>query len=78
MEANLAEGLTVFSIPETHRKRLRTSNMCETLNRQIKRRTRVAGLFPNQDSILRLVTAILSEISDEWETGNTYLQTNKT
>ena len=46
MEANLAEGLTVFSLPETHRKRLRNSNMCETLNRQIKRRTRVAGLLP--------------------------------
>lgn len=78
MEANLAEGLTVFCLPEPHRKRLRTSNMCETLNHQIKRRTRVAGLFPNEASILRLVTAILSEISDEWETGKTYLSPNKT
>lgn len=73
MEANLPEGLTVFSLPETHRKRLRTSNMCETLNRQIKRRTRVAGLFPNEDSIKRLVTSILMEISEDWETGKAYL-----
>lgn len=76
MEEAIPEGLTVFSLPEKHRKRLRTSNMCETLNTQIKRRTRVAGLFPNTDSILRLVTAILMEISEEWETGKTYLKPN--
>ncbi|MFN9819327.1 MAG: transposase, partial [Akkermansiaceae bacterium] len=51
----------------------RTSNMCENLNRQIKRRTRVAGLFPNEKSVLRLVTAILMETSEEWETGTAYL-----
>ncbi len=70
MEANLPEGLTVFSLPEPHRKRLRTSNMCESLNRQIKRRSRFAALFPNEASIL-------SEISDEWETGKTYLPNHK-
>ncbi|MFN9821260.1 MAG: transposase, partial [Akkermansiaceae bacterium] len=48
-------------------------NMCENLNRQIKRRTRVAGLFPNEKSVLRLVTAILMETSEEWETGKAYL-----
>lgn len=46
---------------------------CENLNHQIKRRTRVAGLFPNEASVLRLVTAILMEASEEWETGKTYL-----
>jgi addiction module HigA family antidote len=55
-------------------KRLRTSNMCETLNSQIKRRTRVVGLFPNESSLLRLVTGVLIEISEEWETGKIYLQ----
>ena len=49
------------------------SNMCETLNTQIKRRTKVAGLFPNEASILRLVSAILMDISEEWESGKTYL-----
>lgn len=73
-EENIPEGFTVFELPEAHRKRLRTSNACETLNSQIKRRTRVVGLFPNQESLLRLVTAILIEISETWETGKSYLK----
>lgn len=73
MEANIPEGLTVFQTPEPHRRRLRTSNMSENLNLQIKRRTRVAGLFPNEASVLRLVTAILMDTSEEWETGRAYL-----
>ena len=77
MEKAIPEGLQVFSFPEHKRKKLRTSNACETLNTQIKRRTKVVGLFPNTDSILRLVTAILMEISEEWETGKAYLNNNK-
>jgi putative transposase len=77
METAIPEGLTVFNLPEHQRKRLRTSNMSETLNTQIKRRTKVAGLFPNTDSIIRLATAILMEISEEWETGKVYLNPNK-
>jgi transposase-like protein len=77
MQTAIPEGLQVFSLPEHKRKRLRTSNACETLNTQIKRRTRVAGLFPNKDSILRLVTAILMEVSEEWETGKAYLSNKK-
>jgi transposase-like protein len=73
-EQNIPEGLAVFTFPEALRKRLRTSNMCETLNSQIKRRTRVVGLFPNESSLLRLVTGVLMEISEEWETGKVYLQ----
>ena len=72
LEGNLIEGLTVFKLPEHFRRRLRTSNMCERINREIKRRTRVAGLFPNESSVLRLLTAILMETSDEWETGRAY------
>jgi putative transposase len=77
MQTVIPQGLKVFNLPEHKRKRLRTSNACETLNSQIKRRTRVAGLFPNTDSILRLVTAILMEISEEWETGKAYLNNHK-
>ena len=73
-ESNLPEGFAVFALPEKHRKRMRTSNACETLNSQIKRRTRVVGLFPNEDSLLRLVTAVLIEISEAWETGKIYLK----
>lgn len=73
MEADIPEGLAILALPEHLRRRLRTSNMCERVNREIKRRTRVAGLFPNEASVLRLVTAILMEISEEWETGRAYL-----
>ena len=52
---------------------MRTTNSLERLNKEIKRRTRVATLFPNEKSLERLVTALLSEISDEWETGKNYL-----
>ena len=73
MEENLQEGFTAFAFPEPIRQRLRTSNLCETINRQIKRRTRVASIFPNEASCLRLVSAILMELSDDWESSNAYL-----
>jgi len=73
MEENIPEGLTVFRLPASHRKRLRTSNAIERLNQELKRRTRVAGVFPNEASLLRLVTAILVEQSEEWETGKRYV-----
>ncbi|MDA1249306.1 MAG: IS256 family transposase [Planctomycetota bacterium] len=76
-EANIPEGLAVFTLPAEHRKRMRTTNMLERQNRELKRRTRVATLFPNEASLLRLVTAVLVELSDEWETGIKYLTFNK-
>jgi len=72
-EGNIPEGLTVFQVPGKHQKQLRTSNSIERLNKEIKRRTRVATLFPNEASLLRLVSAVLSEISEDWETGKVYL-----
>jgi transposase-like protein len=73
LETNVPESLTVFALPEAQRKKLRTTNSLERLNKEIKRRTRVATLFPNEKSLERLVTALLSEVSDEWETGKIYL-----
>jgi putative transposase len=73
LEANVPESLSVLALPTAHRKRLRTTNMLERLNREIKRRTRVATLFPNEGSLLRLVTGVLMEISEEWETGKRYV-----
>ncbi len=72
-EQNIPQGLAVFAEPPERRKRLRTTNMLERQNREIKRRTRVATLFPNEDSLLRLVSAVLIEISEDWETGTRYL-----
>lgn len=73
MEENISEGLTVFSFPEEHRKKLRTNNPLERTNKEVKRRTRVVSIFPNEESCLRLVSAILREISEEWETGKRYI-----
>ena len=73
LEANLHEGFTVFAFPSAHQRRLRTSNALERVNQELKRRTRVASLFPNEASVLRLITALLVEISDQWETGKIYL-----
>ena len=73
MEENVPEGLTVFSFAEAHWKKLRTSNGVERLNQEIRRRTRVARLFPNEESLLRLVSAVLMEISDDWETDKRYV-----
>lgn len=77
MEENVPEGLTVFSAigreHALHRRRLRTTNGLERVNKEVKRRTRVATLFPSEASCLRLLAAVLMEISDEWEAGKAYL-----
>ena len=73
LEQAAPEAITVLMIPLAHRRRLRTTNGLERLNREIKRRTRVATLFPNEASLLRLASAVLSEISDDWETERAYL-----
>ncbi len=77
MRDNIPEGLTVFMFPEHMRKKLRTNNIEERINRSIKARTRIISVFPNQMSQLRLVSAICMEISDDWETGITYLNVNE-
>lgn len=73
IEENIPEGLSVFALPSKHRKRMRTTNMLERLHEEIKRRTRVARLFPNEASLLRLVSAIEMEISEDWIAGKRYL-----
>ena len=73
IEENVVEGLTVFLLPESHRRLLRTTNGLERVNKEVKRRTRVATLFPSEASCLRLVSAVLMEISDDWQTGKAYL-----
>jgi len=69
LEQNLPEGFTVFSLPKEHRQRLRTSNAAERVNQELKRRTRVIRIFPNPPSLLRLVSALLVDISEHWETS---------
>ena len=78
LERSVPEGLTVFDFPLEHRRKLRTNNMLERLNRELKRRTRVATLFPNEDSLLRLATAVLMETDEEWQTEKRYLPQSTT
>jgi len=73
LEENVDEGLTVYQFPKEHWRKIRTSNGMERLNKEIKRRTRVAVLFPNKESALRLVTGVIIEIHEEWVTGKQYL-----
>ena len=69
MKANIPQGLAAFSLPTAPRCRMRTSNAIERVNQELKRRTRVASLFPNEASLLRLISALLCEISEERLTG---------
>lgn len=73
LEENIPQGLTVFAFPEAHRRLLRTTNGLERVNKEVKRRTRVVGIFPNEAACLRLVSAVLMEISEEWQAGRAYL-----
>jgi transposase-like protein len=74
LEGNIDEGLTIYQFPREHWKKIRTSNGMERINKEIKRRTRVAVLFPNPASALRLVTGVLIEIHEDWVTGRQYLE----
>lgn len=73
IQENISEGLTIFNFPSDHRRRLRTSNIAERVNQEIRRRSRVARIFPNTASCERLAGAILMEISEQWLSGTVYL-----
>jgi len=73
MTGNIPDGLAVFAFPMAYRRLLRTTNGVERLHREVRRRARVVSIFPNPASCLRLVSAVLAEISEEWLTGRTYI-----
>jgi putative transposase len=71
VEDNIPEGLAVFTLPEWHRRRLRTSNPMErAIQQEIKRRTQKVRVFPNEKSLERLVSAVLVEIDDKWASAD--------
>lgn len=74
LESDFIEGLAFFDQPRAFWKKLRTSNIIENLHKQVNRRTKVCGLFPNSNSALRLISAVLMDISEDWETGRRYLK----
>jgi putative transposase len=73
LEEHIEGCLSCLSFPESHRRRIRTTNGLERFNQELKRRTRVVRIFPNPEACLRLVTALAVEQSEEWITGRRYL-----
>jgi transposase-like protein len=69
------EMLAVYVLPEHHHTRMRSTNMLERLNEEIKRRTRVIRIFPNEASCVRLISALAMEMNEEWM-GRKYLEMN--
>lgn len=73
IEEGIEDCLACLAFPLAHRARIRTTNGLERLHEEIKRRTRVARIFPNSAACLRLVTALCIEQSEEWVSGRCYL-----
>lgn len=73
VEANIGETLTFYRLPRQHHKHLKSTNMLERLNEEIKRRTRVVRIFPNVASCLRLVRALCAEVHESWLEDHRYL-----
>jgi putative transposase len=73
VEENIEETLTYFSLPQAHHKNMKSTNMLERFNEEIKRRTRVVRIFPNDASCLRLTRALAAEQHETWQEDNRYI-----
>jgi putative transposase len=76
VEDNIGETLSYYSLPHGHHKHLKSTNMLERLNEEIKRRTRVVRIFPNEQSCLRLIRALAVETHENWIEAHRYLDMN--
>jgi len=72
-EANIEETLTFYRLPQQHHKHLKSTNMLERINQELKRRTLVVRIFPNRESCLRLIRALAVEIHEDWVEATRYL-----
>ena len=78
LEEELEFTLTYFNYPKHHRRKIRTTNLIEgVINKDLKQRSKVVGIFPNQESCLRYVCLRLMEIDEEWQTGRRYMKITK-
>jgi len=73
LESGFEDAIAVLEFPERYRKRLRTTNALERLNEEIRRRERVIRIFPNRESAIRLIGALLMEQDEKWTSGKKYL-----
>lgn len=73
VEDNIEQTWTFYRLPREHHKHMKSTNMLERLNQELKRRTHVIRIFPNEASCLRLIRALASETDDEWLDGACYL-----
>jgi putative transposase len=76
VEDNIEETLSFYGLPHGHHKHLKSTNMLERLNEEIKRHTRVVRIFPNEQSCLRLVRALAKETHENWIEAHRYLDMN--
>lgn len=76
VELNIPEGFNVFNLPKGIQKRLRTTNLIERMNQELKRRSRVVRIFPNEAACLRLLSAVALEIHEDWLTERRYFSDN--
>jgi len=76
VETNIEETWTFYRLPVTHHKHMKSTNLLERFNQEIKRRTLVVRIFPDEASCLRLVRAVAAEQHEEWMEGSRYLNTD--
>ena len=74
LEDGLEDSLSFYAFPSIDQKKIASSNMIERLNEEIRRRTRIVGIFPNKNAYIRLVTCNMMEYADDWSTGHAYIQ----
>lgn len=72
LEEGFDDVMSVMGLPEKYRKRLRTTNSIERLNEEIRRRDRVIRIYPNEQSVIRLLGALLMEQDEKWSSGRKY------
>lgn len=73
LESGLEDSLQFYHFEQVDHRKISSTNMLERLNREIRRRTNVVGVFPNQDSYIRLVTSYLMEYHEDWSAGRSYI-----